>query len=407
MSRRIKIGFVHRFDARDVRSWSGTLYSMAKALEAHAGEVVYLGPDKSSATEFIVRTGYRIDRLLFKLTRKHWIMEHNRILSWQMGRFFKRRIEENPCDIVFAPAASIEVASLDINVPIVYLSDITWADILDYYSHFSSLSGFARAEGGRIEAAAIGRAAAIVYPSEWAVRSACQNYGANPETTYKISFGANLAHVPSREKALDHSLNGPIKLLMVGVDWERKGGAIAFDCLTNLLARGVDAQLTICGCVPPAGYEHPRLQVIPFLDKNDPVQQQRLSQLFLESNFLLFPTRADATPIATCEASAHGLPTLITDTGGTRGAIVDGVNGFLLPMEAGGPEYAEVILRTIADVARYRELVTGSRDQFEQSLNWDVWGKAVCGVMERVLERKLDRSPAVSNIVLNTVDSAT
>lgn len=389
MSLRIKIGFIHRFDARSFRSWSGTFRCMAEALEAHAGEVVYLGPDSSALTRFVVDNGYRLDRVLFKLTGKRWITDHNRLLSWRLGRVFARRLRQHPCDILFAPAASIEIAHLKTDLPIVYFSDIVWADIIDYYPQFSTLSAFARAEGERIEAAAIGRAAAAVYPSQWAVRGACTHYGSNPETTFKVCFGANLSHIPSREQALDHPLDGPVRLLLVGVDWERKGGAIAYECLLSLVQRGVDAQLIVCGCVPPPGFEHPNLHVIPFLDKNDPVQQQRISQLFLDANFLLFPTRADATPIATCEASAHGLPALVTDTGGTRGSVSDGVNGFLLPLEARGRDYADTILAVISDPARYRELVAASRDQYEQELNWDAWGRSLSKVMDAVLQRKI------------------
>ena len=396
MSLRIRIGFVHRFDARNLGSWSGTFYCMAKALEAHAGEVVYLGPDNSRITRFIIDNTYRVDRWLFRLTGKHWITDLNRVLSWRLANVFERRLKEQPCDILFAAAASVEIAHLNTDLPIIYFSDLVWADLVEYYPQFSSMSSFAIAEGDRIEDAAIHRAAAVVYPSDWAVDGARKHYGASPGTTFKVCFGANLSPVPTREEALNHPLSGPVRLLLAGVDWERKGGAIAFECLTSLGERGVDAELTVCGCVPPQQYQHPKLRVVPFLDKNDPEQQKKLAQLFLESNFLLFPTRADATPIATCEASAYGLPALVTDTGGTRGSVREGLNGFLLPMEARGGDYADLILKTIADPAGYRELVASSRDQFEQFLNWDAWGKSLCEVMQGVLDRKTNPTAPAS-----------
>jgi hypothetical protein len=43
----MRIGLVNQHDARNVRSWSGILHFMAKSLEEHVGEVVYLGPDDS------------------------------------------------------------------------------------------------------------------------------------------------------------------------------------------------------------------------------------------------------------------------------------------------------------------------------------------------------------------------
>ncbi|WP_263360087.1 glycosyltransferase family 4 protein [Acidicapsa ligni] len=399
---------MHRFDARSVRSWSGTFHFMAKALQAHVGDVVYLGPDKSLATKFIIDNTARANRFWFRLTRKVLITDHNRILSHRLARFFLARMAAEHCDILFAPAASVEIASLKTSLPIVYSSDTTWADVVNYYPEFSSLSSLSRHEGEWIEAAAIRRADAIAYPSEWAARSAREHYKADPAKIHRLPFGANLESVPSREAALRHPLNGRIQLLMIGVDWERKGGAIALECLKTLLDNGVDAHLTLCGCVPPPGFEHPRMHVIPFLNKNQPEDRLNISRLFLDAHFLLLPTRAEAMGIVTCEASAHGLPALVTDTGGTRGALNPGINGFLLPLDARGDAYAEKILDIVATPTRYAALVASSRDEFERSLNWDTWGRSMHSLMEQILNRKIERpefSESVSAIALDEPDS--
>jgi glycosyltransferase involved in cell wall biosynthesis len=389
-NRRLRIGFVHRFDARKISSWSGIFFFMSRALETHVGEVVYLGPDNSAGTKFIIDNTARVNRYWQRLTGKTLTTDKNRILSNRLARFFERRIEESPCDILFAPVASVEIAHLKTDLPIVYYSDLTWAQIVDYYPEFSGVSDYGRAEGERIEALAIRRSNACVYPSDWAANSACDDYGAKRETTCKVSFGANLNDPPSRQQALNRRLTGRVNLLLVGVDWVRKGGAIAFECLTSLVDSGVDAHLTIMGCVPPPSFEHPNLRVIPFLNKNEPEQRKQIEQLFLDAHFMLLPTRADATPIVTCEASAFGLPTLATDTGGLGGSIENGVNGFLLPYEARGQAYADKIRSIIADPAQYAALVAFSRDAFEHTLNWDAWGESMRLVMERVLNREID-----------------
>jgi glycosyltransferase involved in cell wall biosynthesis len=397
--KRLKIGFVHRFDARNIRSWSGIFYFMSQALEKHVGEVVYLGPDDSKWTKFIVDNTARVNRYWQRLTGKILATDKNRVLSNRLGRFFERQIEANACDILFAPVASVEIANMRTTLPLVYYSDITWAQIVDYYPEFTSVSEYGMAEGERIEAAAILKANAAVYPSEWAVESACKDYGASRETTCKVSFGANLNDPPTRSEALNRSVTRSlnhgggamqIRLLLVGVDWVRKGGAIAFECLTSLLDSGVDAQLTILGCTPPAGFEHPNFRVIPFLSKHDPQQRRQIEQLFLDAHFMLLPTRADATPIVISEASAFGLPILATDTGGLGGSISPGVNGYLLPYKACGRAYADKIIEVIADPAEYKALVISSRNEYEQRLNWDAWAISMRGVMERVLNRKID-----------------
>ena len=50
---------------------------------------------------------------------------------------------------------------------------------------------------------------------------------------------------------------------------------LAFEALLELERRGIDAHLTVCGCVPPDRFRHPRMHVIPFLDKNVKAQRER------------------------------------------------------------------------------------------------------------------------------------
>ena len=384
-ARKLKIGFVHRFDARDMRSWSGIFYFMAQALEVHVGEIVYLGPDNTLLTRLLINITFFVNRICYRLTKKHLVTDNNQLLSYRLGRFFGSRLQHLQCDVLFAPVASVEIANLHTNLPIVYCTDIPWNAIVGYYPEFSTLSRFGKAQGELMEAQAIRRASASVFPSQWALDSAATHYGADIERAFKVSFGANFLEPPSRHTALNRHLGCQVKLLMVAVDWERKGGPVAFECLTNLLDRGIDAQLTLVGCVPPRRFEHDRLHVIPFLNKHDPEQRKRLYQLFLQSHFLLLPTRAEGLGVVTCEASAFGLPTLATDTGGVRGALNDGVNGFLLPPEAPGSAYAGKIAGLISTPDLYQELVISSRNEFERSLNWDAWGRAMRPVIEGVV----------------------
>jgi glycosyltransferase involved in cell wall biosynthesis len=86
-----------------------------------------------------------------------------------------------------------------------------------------------------------------------------------------------------------------------------------------------------------------------------------------------------------CEASAYGLPSITTDTGGISGAVKDGENGFMLPLSARGQEYAEAIAKVYSDDQLYSELVRSSRAAFENRLNWDAWGISVKSLLDEVI----------------------
>lgn len=382
----MRIGIVQRDDTRDVLASSGTLYFMAKALERHVGDVVHLGPDTTRTSQALLRGGQIVNRLAHTLLRRRISPIHGRALTLHAARLFAPRIAAARCDVLFAPFASVEIAALATDLPIVYHTDMTWADATDYYAVYTSLFHFALAEGERIQQAALDKAAASVLPSTWAARTVVEHYGIAAAKVHVVPYGANFESdaVPSRENALAHSLANGVHLLWIGVNWERKGGAIALQCLMELLQKGVDAHLVVCGCTPPPVYAHERMDVVPFLDKNDPEQRRRLSRLFLEANFFLFPTSTEALGIVLCEAGAHGLPSLVRDTGGVGGAIRDGVNGYLLPAEAKGAAYAEKILQICHDPEVYAQLVQSSRNEYEARLNWDAWGRAVKPIFEAV-----------------------
>ncbi len=362
---------------------------MAKALQDHVGEVIHLGPDASLLTNAIKNAGGVLNRASYAICGHRLSSDHHRILSRRLAHTFETRLVQSACDVIFAPFASTEISSLSTDIPIIYLSDLTWATIVDYYQGYSSLFKFARGEGERIEASAVGKASALIYPSAWAAQSAIEHYKTDPRKVHCIPYGANfeVEDIPSREVALRHSLQNGITLLWVGVDWQRKGGQIAYDCLLELLRQGLAARMIVCGCTPPERYRHPKIEIIPFLSKRDAAQRKRLSQLFLDANFFLFPTTADATPIVLSEASAHGLPSLVRDTGGVGGAVTDGENGYLLPPDATGEQYAKKIIDIVQDQDVYDKLILSSRMAYEEKLNWDAWGRAVRPIFEQVVQR--------------------
>jgi glycosyltransferase involved in cell wall biosynthesis len=127
------------------------------------------------------------------------------------------------------------------------------------------------------------------------------------------------------------------------------------------------------------------MTVIPFLDKNDKVQSKELNNLFLKSDFLLLPTRSEAYGVVFCEANAFGLPVITTDTGGVSSVIESGKNGFMLPINAKGIDYAKLIKDIYMDDEKYYGLVLSSRETFEEKLNWDSWAKTVCKLINRIV----------------------
>ena len=356
----------------DRRSWSGLPYYMARALEKHCGEVYCVGP--------LPLISAKIGKLISRVLQKFgitYLFTHTASISRKLGSQAQKKLATQSCDVVFAPAGSVVLANLRTALPIVYLSDATQKLMVGYYSEFSELSKSSLRVADDMERTAIQKARQCVFPTSWAAESAVRDYGADPSAVHVIPFGANMDEWPDRNRALQGGTGNKCRLLFVGREWDRKGGEIAFETLLALERLGVNAELVVVGCEPPKRFQHPNLLVIPFINKNNPEERAQLEDLYFNSHFFLLPTRAECFGVVFCEANSYGLPILSTRTGGVPEIVHDGINGFLLPLEARGQAYATRIDEILGNATNYKALRESSRVQFETRLNWDAWGQSM------------------------------
>jgi glycosyltransferase involved in cell wall biosynthesis len=324
-------------------------------------------------------------RLLRELTGKRYAYGHNPWLSRGYGKVFTERLRGGDFDLIYASSAGTEIAFVQTQVPIIYLADSTFANVLDYYPGCQNLLKISKQHGLFVEGRAIQKSSFLLYPSQWAAQSAMRDFGAESSKIAVVPFGANLDAVPAAEIVLNKVRSKVCRLLFLGVEWDRKGGDLAFQTFLELKNRGIKTTLTVCGCSPPVGIRDPDLVVTGFLNKNVPQGRERIDWLLLNSDFLLLPTRADCTPVVLCEASAFGLPSVSTDTGGVGGVLRHGVNGLVLPITAGPEQYANAITRVFSDEPSYRALVGTARAEYESRLNWDSWGRTVSNLIKERL----------------------
>lgn len=381
----LRIAYLSLGDPDDRRSWSGGFWSMARALERHAGEVTCLGPVNQ---ELELKSGRVVNYLAHLLTGRRYAPHHSLFWARRHARYFQKRLAGREFDVIFAPAASSIIAFLETGIPVITLSDATFSALEGYYESYRDLLESSRRAGHELERLTLRKSARAVYPSPWAAESAVQDYGLPRERVAVYPLGANLDDPPTRDEALSRRKGNECRLLFLGREWERKGGDIALDTLRELGRLGIPATLTIVGCRPPAGVTDPRMEVIPFVNKNEPEGRQRFRELLLSADFLVLPTRAECYGYVFAEASAFGLFSFATDTGGVPGVVTDGDNGRLLPLSAGGPEWARAIAERYSDDLFYRQGRISARNTFEERLNWDAWGKSTAALMREVLAEK-------------------
>jgi glycosyltransferase involved in cell wall biosynthesis len=375
--RKLRIAYLTGNDPRDKRTWSGTTYYIAKALQQHIGEVDLLGP---------VHIPFWLDKLFRAIAKSvrivfgtEYFAQFSIPLSLYYAKVLSRKMKGRAYDLVCAPSSSsVELAYFKTDLPVILISDTTFQLFTRYdQPDLKKISWLSRWEGNMLERRSLKRSDLSVFSSEWAAASAIQDYKINARRVTVIPPGANMDSRPELDIIYRKFGNPRLTMLFLASEWERKGGNIAFQALQELReVHGEDARLIVCGCQPPQGLEHPDMEVIPFLNRNNQADQDRFSEVLSTVHFLLLPTRADASLTVACEANAFGVPAITTETGGVPDVVQDGVNGYCLPYHADGRLYALLISELFKDQERFEQLVHSSRMRYEERLNWDSWAES-------------------------------
>ena len=178
-------------------------------------------------------------------------------------------------------------------------------------------------------------------------------------------------------------LKEPLRLLLVGRDYRRKGIDIAIDVVHRLNAAGTRSELIICGAQGQAD-EFVRF-VGPF-KKSIPDQLDQYVELYRQAHLLIHPALFDAGPIAPGEAASFGTPTITNDVGGMSTTVIDGVSGVVLPKWSPPDAYVKAIIELVRNPERYYTLCQKARDRYERELNWRVVEKRFGEILRQVVQ---------------------
>lgn len=360
-------------DSHDIRTWSGVVYFIAKALESNGARVHRLnelGQKRLLVNKAMNRLSGMIGSSLSLPTERSLPMAEH------FAGSITRRLSKGDYDAVFSPS-SIPVALLRSGQPKVLYTDATFADLLEQYPELEEYPEAFVETGHELERTALANCDLCIYASQWAARSAVNRYGADPSKVRVVPFGSNLElKVPDElvYRAIDARPTDRCELLFLGVHWERKGGPLAVRVVQELNRAGLASTLTVIGCQPAAGTDMTHVRVLPFIDKTMPMGQRRLINHFLRSHFLILPSLAECYGIVFAEASSLGVPSLAREVGGVPEVVRSGHNGFLFPPDAGESPYVDRILALMADRDAYRDLAMSAIREHSERLNWSVAG---------------------------------
>jgi glycosyltransferase involved in cell wall biosynthesis len=177
--------------------------------------------------------------------------------------------------------------------------------------------------------------------SEWCAKSLRDEYGIPPERIHVIPPGIDLDRWKAPERT--RRGNGPVRALLVGGDFRRKGGELLLSAFRKALRGRCELHLVTRDDVPTSE----GVFVYRDLTPNDP----RLRELYARADLFVLPTLADCFSLASLEAMATALPVVTTRVGGIPEIVDHGRSGFLIDS---GDE--EGLVRALRDLVESPEL---------------------------------------------------
>jgi glycosyltransferase involved in cell wall biosynthesis len=210
--------------------------------------------------------------------------------------------------------------------------------------------------------------------SRWLADSFVRDFEVPASKVHVVGAGINMENLPG---VPDRSWSVP-RYLLVGRDFERKGGRFLLEAFDTVRRALPEAELIVAG--PALNLNVPGVHCTGYLSKSDPQGLMRLKELFRSATAVVLPSLYEPFGISLLEGMAYGLPCIAADRCAMPEIVRHGETGLVVPAEDSQSLAAAMIElgRNPADAAR---MGVAGRRRIESSFTWST----VTGKIESVL----------------------
>lgn len=152
------------------------------------------------------------------------------------------------------------------------------------------------------------------------------------------------------------------RIVIVGRQWELKGGPELLAAFRRVLRVHSDAKLTIIGCNPPI--KEPSVEVV------GEVPLEQVLEYLAQSTVYCMPTRMEPFGIIFLEALASGLPVVCWRLGAAPDFVIKGQTGTVI--EHGDIEgLAQALISLLDDPEKCQRYAMNARELVQKDYSWD------------------------------------
>ncbi|MBO0729335.1 MAG: glycosyltransferase family 4 protein, partial [Acidimicrobiaceae bacterium] len=288
----------------------------------------------------------------------------------------RHRLRHHAADAIFihTQVAALFARSFMRSIPTVVSLDATplnFDTMAEAYGHDRQAPALERLKLG-INRRALSGAAVIVTWSHWAARSVVDDYDVPAERVHAVYPGVDMEKF--RPGLRDRG--GPLRVLFVGGDFERKGGPDLVNAVASLPGRAeADIVTSRPAPVPDTGLVRFHTDLGP--------NSEKLLELYAQADVFCLPSRGDCTPLAVAEAMACGLPIVGTTVGSIPDMVDHRRNGILVQPRS-PRELAEALGTLAGDPQLRKTMGVNSRLVAEREHNAEKNWRKVFDLMKAV-----------------------
>ena len=374
----MRVAYVTIFDGTDIRNWSGLDVHIWKSLEAQGLKIELVGNlihGRSVRRRLRKLWGTRVQRRSFL---HFWDVDTARDYAADV----QDRVARIRPDVVLSPSP-IPLAYLRCRQPRVLWTDATFAGLASFYPEFvpENVCSASTRCGHEIDRQSLASCDLAIYSSEWAAETARATQPNCAGKVQVVPYGANV-EVSHSEQDLTEIVrrrgSQRLRLLFIGMDWQRKGGDQAVAVTGEINRLGVLAELIAVGAEPPQDVRNLTfVRALGPISKAAEAGRAQMAELLATSDFLILPSRAECCAVVLAEACAYGLPIVATEVGGMGTVVRDELNGKLFPLSSQARIWAEWIVKHARNRLAYEHLAFGAFSEYQRRLNWGVAGRRV------------------------------
>lgn len=212
-------------------------------------------------------------------------------------------------------------------------------------------------------------------------KSLIEQYGINPAKIKCVYAGSNIKI--GVKNLCDKKYYSKI-ILFVGVNWERKGGAVLLKAFQKVRKIHSDAKLYIVGCDKNLILKNNDQSDIENCIITGRISVEEVDKYFEQASLFCLPTCIEPFGIVFIEAMMHKLPIVASNIGAIPDMVTQGVNGFLHGID-NVDGIASSISALLDDPIQCKRM---GAEGFNRAINNYTWENTV-GLMKKYIEEKI------------------